>query len=71
MNVQIRRLFLFLAALFAALMAISAYWLWRAPELEARQGNPTLVVRQVTIDRGRILAEDPNQTREYRYELSL
>jgi peptidoglycan glycosyltransferase len=57
-NVQIRRLFLFLAALFAALIAISAYWLWRAPELEARQGNPTLVVRQVTIDRGRILAED-------------
>ena len=46
------------AALFAALIAISAYWLWRAPELEARQGNPTLVVRQVTIDRGRILAED-------------
>lgn len=58
MNVQIRRLFLFLAVLFAALMAITAYWLWRAPELEARQGNPTLAVRQVTIDRGRIMAED-------------
>lgn len=58
MNVQIRRLFLLLAALFAALMAISAYWLWRAPELEARQGNPTLVVRQVTIDRGLIMTED-------------
>ena len=58
MNVQIRRLFLLLLALFAALIAISAYWLWRAPELEARQGNPTLVVRQVTINRGLILAAD-------------
>jgi peptidoglycan glycosyltransferase len=57
-NAQIRRLFLLLLALFAALIAISAYWLWRAPELEARRGNPTLVVRQVTIDRGRILTDD-------------
>ena len=58
MNAQIRRLFFLLAGLFAAVIAIGAYWLWRAPELEARRGNPTLVVSQVTIERGRILASD-------------
>lgn len=58
MNSQIRHLFLGLAALFAALVGMSSYWLWRAPELEARQGNPTLVVRQVKIERGLILASD-------------
>ena len=46
-NPQIRRLFFVFAFLFVALIAMSTYWLWRAPELEARQGNPTLVVRQL------------------------
>ena len=52
MNPQIRRLFLVFALLFVALIGMSSYWLWRAPELEARQGNPNLVVRQLTIERG-------------------
>ncbi|HEX2506650.1 MAG TPA: penicillin-binding protein 2 [Gaiellaceae bacterium] len=58
MNSQIRRLFLVLAALFVALVGMSTYWLWKAPELEARRGNPQLVVRQVTIERGLIYAAD-------------
>lgn len=58
MNPPIRRLFFFVAILFAALVAVSTYWLWRSPDLEARQGNPTLVVRQLTIDRGLIYASD-------------
>ena len=58
MNAQIRRLFLVFAVLFAALVGMSTYWLWRAPELEARQGNPNLVVRQLTIERGRVFASD-------------
>ena len=58
MNPQIRRLFLVFAFLFVALIATSTYWLWRAPDLEARQGNPTLVVRQLEIKRGLILAAD-------------
>ena len=37
---------------------MSSYWLWKAPELEARQGNPTLVVRQLTIKRGLIFGSD-------------
>ena len=41
MNAQIRRLFLVIALLFVAVIAISTYWLWRSPDLEARQGNPT------------------------------
>jgi peptidoglycan glycosyltransferase len=57
-NAQIRKLFLVFAALFAALVAMCTYWLWQAPELEARQGNPNLVVRQLTIERGRIFAAD-------------
>ena len=56
MNAQIRRLFLVFAALFVALVAMSTYWLWKAPDLEARLGNPQLVVRQVTIKRGLIYA---------------
>ena len=58
MNPPIRRLFFFLAILFTALVAVSTYWLWRSPDLEARQGNPTLVVRQLTIERGLIYASD-------------
>jgi penicillin-binding protein A len=57
-NAQIRRLFLVIAVLFVALIAISTYWLWRSPDLEARQGNPQLVVRQVTIKRGLVYAAD-------------
>jgi peptidoglycan glycosyltransferase len=58
MNEQIRRLFFVFCALFVALIGMSSYWLWKAPDLEARQGNPTLVVRQLKIDRGRIYAAD-------------
>ena len=58
MNPQIRRLFFVFAFLFAALVATSTYWLWRAPELEARQGNPNLIVKQLTIKRGLIYASD-------------
>ncbi len=56
MNPQIRRLFLVFAFLFVALIATATYWLWRAPDLEARQGNPTLIVRELEIERGLILA---------------
>lgn len=58
MNRQIRRLFFVFAFLFVALVGMSSYWLWRAPELEARQGNPNQVVRQLTIDRGKIFTAD-------------
>jgi peptidoglycan glycosyltransferase len=58
LNPQLRRLFVVLCVLFTALIATATYWLWRSPDLEARQGNPTLVVRQVTIDRGLIYAAD-------------
>ena len=54
MNTQIRRLFTFVAVALVAVLGMAAYWLWRSPELEARQGNPTLVVRQLTIQRGLI-----------------
>jgi penicillin-binding protein A len=55
-NPQIRSLFVVCSVLFAALAGVTTYWLWRAPELEARRGNPSLVVRQVTIKRGLIFA---------------
>jgi peptidoglycan glycosyltransferase len=58
MNPQVRKLYGVFALLFAAIVAVTSYWLWRAPSLEARQGNPTLVVRQVTIKRGLVLAAD-------------
>ena len=58
MNAQIRKLFLVLCLLFVAVIATTTYWLWRSPDLEARQGNPTLVVRQLTIKRGLIFASD-------------
>jgi peptidoglycan glycosyltransferase len=57
-NPQIRRLFFVLVALFVAVIAISTYWLWDAPNLEAKRGNPTLLVRQLTIKRGLIYASD-------------
>lgn len=56
MNQQIRRLFVVFAFLFVALIATATYWLWRAPDLEARQGNPSLVVRQLEIRRGLVYA---------------
>jgi penicillin-binding protein A len=57
-NPQIRRLFFVLVALFVSLVAISTYWLWDAPNLAAKRGNPTLIVQQLTIDRGLIYASD-------------
>ena len=62
MNPQIRRLFFVFAFLFVSLVGMSTYWLWRAPDLEARQGNPSLVVRQLTIERGEIFAADGKTT---------
>jgi peptidoglycan glycosyltransferase len=58
MNPQIRRLFFVIVALFVALVGISTYWLWDAPNLEAKRGNPSLLVRQLTIERGLIYASD-------------
>ena len=58
MNPQIRRLFFVFSVLFTAVIAMGTYWLWRAPDLEARQGNPNLVVRQLTIKRGLVYAAD-------------
>jgi peptidoglycan glycosyltransferase len=57
-NPQIRRLFFVFSALFVALVAMSTYWLWKAPELEAKRGNPNLIVRQLTIQRGLIYASN-------------
>jgi peptidoglycan glycosyltransferase len=57
-NPQIRRLFLVFTFLFVALIATATYWLWRAPDLEARQGNPNLIVRQLEIQRGLIYASN-------------
>lgn len=56
MNQQINRLFVVFSFLFVALIATATYWLWRAPDLEARQGNPSLVVRELEIRRGLIYA---------------
>ena len=58
MNTELRRLFLLFSVLFAALVAVGTYWLWRSPSLEARQGNPTQLIRDITIKRGLIYASD-------------
>ena len=58
MNAQVRRLFFVLAGLFVALIAMTTWWLWKAPDLEAKRGNPNLIVRQLTIDRGTIYASN-------------
>src|SRR6266508_2400380 len=58
MNPQIRRLFFVLVTLFVAVIGMSTWWLWKAPDLEARRGNPGLLVKQLTIERGRIFAAD-------------
>jgi peptidoglycan glycosyltransferase len=57
-NAQVRRLFFVLTGLFVALIAMTTYWLWKAPDLEAKRGNPNLIVRQLTIDRGKIYASN-------------
>jgi peptidoglycan glycosyltransferase len=57
-NPQIRRLFFVFSGLFVALVAMSTYWLWKAPDLEAKRGNPNLIVRQLTIQRGLIYASN-------------
>jgi penicillin-binding protein A len=57
-NPQIRSLFLVFTFLFVALIATATYWLWRAPDLEARQGNPNLIVRQLEVQRGLIYASN-------------
>jgi peptidoglycan glycosyltransferase len=57
-NAQVRRLFFVLVGLFVALVLMTTYWLWKAPDLEARQGNPQVIVQQLTIDRGTIYAAD-------------
>jgi penicillin-binding protein A len=58
MNAQIGRLFFVLVTLFVAVIGMATWWLWKAPDLEARRGNPTLLVRQLTIERGKIFAAD-------------
>ncbi len=58
MNVQIRHLFFVFTALFVALVLQLSWWLWQAPELEAKRGNPNLVVRQLTVKRGLVYATD-------------
>ncbi|MCY4087339.1 MAG: penicillin-binding transpeptidase domain-containing protein [Actinomycetia bacterium] len=57
-NRELRRLFLVLAGMLGAVIATGTYWLWRAPDLEARQGNPTQIVRQITSERGLVLTSD-------------
>jgi peptidoglycan glycosyltransferase len=57
-NAQVRRLFFVLVTLFVAVIGMATWWLWKAPDLEARRGNPTLLVKQLTIERGRIFAAD-------------
>ena len=58
MNAQIRRLFFVLVVLFVAVIGMVTWWLWKAPDLEARRGNPNLIVKQLTIERGTIYAAD-------------
>jgi peptidoglycan glycosyltransferase len=57
-NAQIRRLFFVLVVLFVSVIGMVTWWLWKAPDLEARRGNPNLIVKQLTIDRGTIYAAD-------------
>src|SRR6185295_3553226 len=44
--------------LFVAVIGMSTWWLWKAPDLEARRGNPAVLVKQLTIQRGKIFAAD-------------
>jgi penicillin-binding protein A len=58
-NGQIAKLFVVLAALLVALVAMTGYWqVWAAPSLASRQDNLREVVREQSIERGLILARD-------------
>ena len=59
MNGRITRLYRALALGFVALIGITTYWqVWAAPSLEARQDNPRLVYRELSIRRGKIISSD-------------
>jgi peptidoglycan glycosyltransferase len=56
-NRQLVRLFVVIAAGFVLLLGFTTYWqLWASSSLAARQDNLHEVVREQSIDRGRILA---------------
>jgi peptidoglycan glycosyltransferase len=56
-NRQLVRLFFVIAAGFVLLLGMTTYWqLWASSSLAARQDNLHEVVREQSIDRGRILA---------------
>jgi len=58
-NARISHVFAVVAVLLVSLIATVSYWqVWAAPSLAARQTNARLVYRELTIDRGRILAAD-------------
>jgi peptidoglycan glycosyltransferase len=58
-NVRISRLYRALALAFVALIGTCTYWqVWAAPSLEARQDNPRLVYKELSIKRGRIISAD-------------
>lgn len=59
MNGRIWRLYRVLALGFVALIGTCTYWqVWAAPSLEARQDNPRLVYKELSIKRGRIISSD-------------
>ncbi len=59
MNGRISRLYRALALGFVALIGMLTYWqVWAAPSLEARQDNPRLVYRELSIKRGKIISSD-------------
>jgi peptidoglycan glycosyltransferase len=56
-NRRIGRVFLVLVAGFAVLIGFTSYWqIWAAPSLADRRDNARLVVRELSVDRGTILA---------------
>jgi penicillin-binding protein A len=58
-NGQIHALWRLSALGIAVLISITAYWqIWAAPSLAVREDNARLIVRQLQIDRGLILAAD-------------
>ena len=59
MNAQIRSLFRLMAAGFAVLVSMTAYWqIWAADSLATRQDNARLIYRQLEIKRGLIYASN-------------
>lgn len=59
MNQRISHVFVVVAALLVSLIVTVSYWqVWAAPSLASRQSNARLVYRELTIDRGQILAAD-------------